>query len=565
MVKFDSSESPSWQFASALELLESPADKGASARSSCHPESLIDVQDHQDQRNKDVSYRAINQAVSLASKRSHANLGDFHHLWDLLDSSMPNIPTSKPDDAHLATQPSSAFSILERPVKSRTGYDSLDNTDHDTDHNATEYAQPASKASPGDDQSNSETLPDARGRSSKRPPQPTTILKRELVDKSTSADTKADSDVLRARPRAIVGAGTLNTPRRNPQPRSSRNETPIRVSNAAYSSEASAGAESDSSFIFDRPNHRRFGDLPFVPSQIGTLDAQATRYDTPPSSFEDQGISLNANTIAALAPGGRALASLYKSSTERRVALTTKLLNQFPEYTNLVVSAGQSPIGFSGSSKSIHIIVDISNILVGFYDTVKLSRNIPLETRIRRLHMSFANLALIMERGRHVAKKVLVGSDRLPYLDEAERLGYEINILDRVQKFKHHTPRHNNRPRNLSGSNSHGAGGPETVASSKRQFREQGVDELLHLKMLESVLDSEPATIVLATGDAAVAEFSGGFMVMAERALERGWSIELVSFTQVTSYAYRKKEFRAKWGDQFKIVELDPYIEELFD
>jgi hypothetical protein len=84
--------------------------------------------------------------------------------------------------------------------------------------------------------------------------------------------------------------------------------------------------------------------------------------------------------------------------------------------------------------------------------------------------------------------------------------------------------------------------------------------------MLESIVDTdEPSTIVLATGDAAVAEYSGGFMRMVERALQRGWCVELVSFSLVTSYAYRRKEFREKWGYQFRLIELDPYVEELFD
>jgi hypothetical protein len=75
----------------------------------------------------------------------------------------------------------------------------------------------------------------------------------------------------------------------------------------------------------------------------------------------------------------------------------------------------------------------------------------------------------------------------------------------------------------------------------------------------------EPATIVLATGDAAEAEFSGGFLKMVERALQRGWKVELVSFSQVTSYSYRRKEFRSRWGDHFQIIALDDYIEELLD
>lgn len=205
--------------------------------------------------------------------------------------------------------------------------------------------------------------------------------------------------------------------------------------------------------------------------------------------------------------------------------------------------------------------------MVGFHDAVKTSRNIPLSSRIRRVHMSFANLSLIMERGRQTAKRVLVGSDRLPSVEEAEKLGYETSILERVHKAKTVTPRRNNKSWKNHGSSSQGASsGPEMVAASGERWVEQGVDEILHLKILESLLDTkDPATIVLATGDAAVAEFSGGFMKMVERALQRGWNVELVSFLQGTSYAYRRKEFRTRWGERFKLIELDPYVEELFE
>lgn len=197
--------------------------------------------------------------------------------------------------------------------------------------------------------------------------------------------------------------------------------------------------------------------------------------------------------------------------------------------------------------------------MVGFHDSVKVSRNIPISTRIRRLHMSFSNFSLIMERDRLTTKRVLVGSDRLPSIGEAEKLGYEANILDRVHKNKHTTLRASKFRKGPQYTS-----GPETVGGNR--WVEQGVDEILHLKILESLLDTdEPATIVLATGDAAEAEYSGGFMRMVERALQRGWTVELVSFSQVTSYAYRKKEFREKWGDLFRVIELDDYVEELFD
>ena len=202
--------------------------------------------------------------------------------------------------------------------------------------------------------------------------------------------------------------------------------------------------------------------------------------------------------------------------------------------------------------------------MVGFHDSVKLSRNIPVKIRIRRLPLSFQNFSLILERGRPTAKRVLVGSDRFAAIDEGEKLGYEKNILDRVHKAKQLTRRQIKSRKSPRGGSQEAASSSEMNEAAVERWVEQGVDEILHLKILESLVDTdEPATIVLATGDAAEAEYSGGFMRMVERALQRGWSVELVSFSQVTSRAYRRKEFRAKWGDRFKVIALDEYIEEL--
>ncbi|MCJ1355422.1 MAG: hypothetical protein MMC33_005414 [Icmadophila ericetorum] len=221
-------------------------------------------------------------------------------------------------------------------------------------------------------------------------------------------------------------------------------------------------------------------------------------------------------------------------------------------------------------SFGVHVFVDASNIMIGFHDALKESRGLSRSERISRQPISFYNLSLILERGRPTAKRVLVGSDNFSAIQEAKSLGYETNILDRVHKAKELTSKqmkyNNGRPRSNSGNGQ--SSGSETNAPTYAPERwvEQAVDEILHLKMLESIVDTKsPSTIVLATGDAAEAEYSQGFMKMVERALEHGWRVELVSFTKNTSYAYRKKEFRQKWGTRFTIVELDEFVQEILE
>ena len=210
--------------------------------------------------------------------------------------------------------------------------------------------------------------------------------------------------------------------------------------------------------------------------------------------------------------------------------------------------------------------------MIGFNDSLKMSRGQSIHQRMRRQPFSFHNLSLILERGRPIAKRVVVGSDNFPAMLEAKQIGYETNILDRVHKAKEMTPRQK-RYSNLNGNNSLGGGqsgtgsGSETTAAvqyAPEKWVEQAVDEILHLKMMESVVDADkPSKMVLATGDAAEAEYSGGFLIMVERALGKGWKIELASFKRNISGAYRRRDFRDKWGERFKIVELDDFVEVL--
>ncbi|PTU18168.1 hypothetical protein P175DRAFT_0511616 [Aspergillus ochraceoroseus IBT 24754] len=492
-----SSSTSNWDFTPVINLLRSsPCQSGdhpvldhrlrsSTGRSGSHPSNTDDV--------KTPSI----QAGSLKHANSYSNiprLGDFGALWELLGSTSSS-PTPVDHRSHreeiqtppsiLAPHPTKPIVIFKRPPTTTSDVEQCGAT-----------SQPSPKHIP-------------------------------LLTCTEPCDDFLQEKIV-IEPR---------TPRRNDHTRTGpRHER--------SSSESNAGGESDGAVsVFDRPFvKKQRGARPMVPPQIGIAEAIPEAFETPPSSFDELDEFLTPNGVKYMPSTGtiRVQPLAYKSAADRRVGLLTKLLNTFPDYADLIVQAGRSGKSKEDtvSTRPIHVFVDMSNIMVGFHDTMKISRNIPIKTRIRRLPLSFQSFSLILERGRPTAKRILVGSDRFAAISEGKLLGYEANILDRVQKVKQPTSRQLKYRKNPR-VGSHEAGhGSETNDAPEERWVEQGVDEILHLKILESLLDTDkPATIVLATGDAAEAEFSGGFMKMVERALQRGWRVELISFSQVTSYA----------------------------
>ncbi|CAD0107557.1 unnamed protein product [Aureobasidium uvarum] len=273
-----------------------------------------------------------------------------------------------------------------------------------------------------------------------------------------------------------------------------------------------------------------------------------------------------------------------RSGEDRNWALLLKIIGDFYEDRASLVSPANS-ITHSNDPKGIHVFVDASNIFIGFHDQLKRARNIPPNVHVPKVDLSFDALALLMERRRPVAKRCLVGSKpHMAAFDVAQRVGYECNILDKVLKARELTERQKyfqeqeNKWRRRSGSYKNGTstGGDSAGSGSEtsntgpvfapERYIEQGVDEIIHLKMMESIVDTEsPSTMVLATGDAAQAEYSEGFLKMAERALKKGWKVELVSWSKNISLAYKKAAWQKKWDGRFRIIELDTYAEELLD
>ncbi|KAG0304851.1 hypothetical protein BGZ98_004950 [Dissophora globulifera] len=208
-------------------------------------------------------------------------------------------------------------------------------------------------------------------------------------------------------------------------------------------------------------------------------------------------------------------------------------------------------------SDRLYIFIDNSNILNGFYQFRQQNAAVgnaeadTLEVRATNKSKNpifdYGTFFKLLRRNRYAAQRVLVGS--FPFsqkLDVAVEDGYEVHILRRVQRLTREelgaVPPPGKQPRYpSSGSNdsvkqdTHGS----QSSYSAPVWAEQGVDEILHLKILEAVFDHEPATLVVATGDGGDSEFGGGgFPAVIRRALKRGWQVEIVSWEEQLSGAY---------------------------
>jgi hypothetical protein len=182
---------------------------------------------------------------------------------------------------------------------------------------------------------------------------------------------------------------------------------------------------------------------------------------------------------------------------EQKAKLVKKLLRRFPDESD--ISNSISHVG-NKDDDGIHVFVDCSNIIIGFYNRLKYNRKISPVAYVRQPPFSYHSLALLLERGRTVARRVLVGSNPRPYaserdlpdyMQEAQMCGYEVNMLERVQKLKRPTLR---KKKNGSGNGyattSGQSSGSETTFSGMPVVAEQGVDEILQMKLLESAYPS---------------------------------------------------------------------------
>ena len=268
-----------------------------------------------------------------------------------------------------------------------------------------------------------------------------------------------------------------------------------------------------------------------------------------------------------------------RSKVDRHFHLFEKLLIGFPEEREWLISPRQL-LNENTKAEGIHVFVDASNIIIGFNEMLR-------QHGVQPYDLSFDSLALLMERRRPNAKRALVGSIReanpLPatqrLIETCKAVGYEANMQEQVyiareeskkKKFFNDVNRFGwqkaIQKRSGSGSDSETGAAATPKTPVPQRWVEQGVDELLHLKMCQSLLDTDiPSTMVLATGDGAEAEMSDGFLANVERALRKGWKVELITWKQQMNGGYKRRAFRQKWGEQFTIIELDDFLEDLIE
>ncbi|KAH9904584.1 hypothetical protein F4778DRAFT_69250 [Xylariomycetidae sp. FL2044] len=230
----------------------------------------------------------------------------------------------------------------------------------------------------------------------------------------------------------------------------------------------------------------------------------------------------------------------------------------------------------------VHVFIDYSNYYCGFFDSWKVAQGFHPSSRLTAPHHNFSRLVQILERSRTIEKRVLVGSvashtkntpDHWPaHFKEAAAYGFRMMIHTRVPKLTT-TPskrrRGNQNPFKLnevSTASSDESTGLVFQPLAQIKNGEQGVDECLQLHITTSLLERQaPATMVLVTGDAAEAEFSDGFKVYAEFVLERNWNLELFTWKRSVSSAWKNYNFMQQYSNQFRIIYLDDFLEELSD
>ncbi|KAH6989459.1 hypothetical protein BKA56DRAFT_477553, partial [Ilyonectria sp. MPI-CAGE-AT-0026] len=205
-------------------------------------------------------------------------------------------------------------------------------------------------------------------------------------------------------------------------------------------------------------------------------------------------------------------------------------------------------------SNGVHVFIDMSNISISFLKAVRARYSLPDAVRftpLPSLNLSFLHELLVRDRGTKVLNagcSIRPNRAEPTYIQDLRDLGYRVDLRQRRV-------------------DSQGGQAPDETRgdSGNPRYVEDMVDETLQIRIGESVMKyfDKPGTLILATGDARPAKFSDGFFIYAERALKMGWNVEVVSWKASLSGAWTNPTWAKPWGDRFRVIELDGYLDDL--
>lgn len=118
--------------------------------------------------------------------------------------------------------------------------------------------------------------------------------------------------------------------------------------------------------------------------------------------------------------------------------------------------------------------------------------------------------------------------------------------------------------------NSSSPGSTPGGSATRVRYREQGVDELLQLKLHQAIVDVDVvppnATIVLATGDGNVGQFNEeGFLGCVRTALKKGWKVELYAWEGGLSRSWKREFGEGPYRHRFSIHGLSKFGQDLLE
>ena len=178
-----------------------------------------------------------------------------------------------------------------------------------------------------------------------------------------------------------------------------------------------------------------------------------------------------------------------------------------------------------------HVFIDNSNVFGG---AQRAAETVEPGVVRKSVRVYYKNLFKLIENGFRPVTRVLAGS--LPpgndsLWDHARNKHYDTDLLHRVDR-------------------------------DDGRVVEQGVDEIVHLKIANALLDYEaPQALILVTGDGNDSDFGTSFLQQVRRALKLGWEVHVWSWAAQQSGKYAR--LAEETTGVLVVHQFDPYYRSL--